>query len=1214
MKTIVSKLNRFVAKSPPSNDNQPFDSANKLVRPTTVGEFNRDLHQIIAAHGLSNSAVNDLLGLLRDHTSTLDLPLSAVDKIPFSEKVISSNIIKSFVPIDPNDFSSDACRHECMVFRGVQKDPKDKFRTATKDCSVLLNCMHCDSPRYSRCSHKDCRKAKVEYKNCSPFDGKGHSDAYRVSMKRVYYRSIIGKLIQLYCLSQVEGYEDILSYDDFRIKVDGKIIDILDGTEFIRHKRKMDENYTKVKAKFSKANSGQFLHQCSILLTLSYDGVVNFKRKLDSMWPLLTSVVNCNPSHRAKMGTGMFLTMLHNAGVGSGIEKHMMEEMLVQELKKLERGLIFTIPSVNGVETKHVYLQARLLYTHLDTKALEKMGLLKLCNSLYGCTLCNLQTGSYRHTLHKCVYKNTRLPLHENHILRSAGQRTFLGESAWLIKEKVAGLSAAEKELYYFMGDKLYSRVIKAECEAAVQIINSLDCRSATKLPANWDIETATRFSNKKPAVTEQVWHHTDPRFAPVNFINRVKYAFADHRKPVQYASYSNEDYFTNGLIARQKREADEEQYRPFDANGVKKKKYKTKRPKKAKDCSYNGCHDISPIVEHCESFGFPNFSFDPMHWLLNASNYFLKAYKGERGLSAGSRILEVSQNTHTVLKFKKLHPRWTIKNSDQERADAVINGLLLPPQYKNDFSMKNPFRLRGYLKAREHMIFLMVFASFALSFTTIGVEYIVFAAMFAADLCMLFNPCLVIADLKRIIIPCVYETRAVQEGLFPESEQVFIFHEVVDIVNHIKLFGHLRGLMCFASERANGLISQSLSKGGVNYMHTLYNRYMIRENGFLGCFLDRPVTDYDNRGIYSDYSLKLYGEMTSVRLDDIRCNRLFKTVFVFLQTQVLDNLFHRSQFFRLYSAYEHMRENKGSLTSGFYTWFVKFLELYDSSSQHTEGSLSRFCVHFNFLTDCSPSEVVNASVGHVFESDLLFLRKRILLASKPVEAYEQIVVKGVRIDGRGVEYGRAGEHNDLPTQWSVKRFYKSWFRCKHHNIVICYNNNNQQTRVETSRSVTHEIRFGQLDFAFRLNFPEDEFLHGLAIGHCVQRKPVYSEKRWQHFVKPAVGIVKADSFVCLNYIDSTAIAVCALNKDSKVMFTSHDTTSFTPTATQQNEHCYAKGVEEQKLAQLFLIPIHPERLNIEYGDVFTDKDGTRVWENSLRLREEPGKNCQGYV
>jgi hypothetical protein len=46
--------------------------------------------------------------------------------------------------------------------------------------------------------------------------------------------------------------------------------------------------------------------------TFFYDGVTNFKRKSDSMYPLLVSVSNCNPSDRAKLGCGLFLAALHN--------------------------------------------------------------------------------------------------------------------------------------------------------------------------------------------------------------------------------------------------------------------------------------------------------------------------------------------------------------------------------------------------------------------------------------------------------------------------------------------------------------------------------------------------------------------------------------------------------------------------------------------------------------------------------------------------------------------------------------------------------------------------------------------------------------------------------------------------------------------------------------------------------------------------------------
>jgi hypothetical protein len=426
VKTIVSKINRFVERSPPGNSCKPFDCHNKE-DPTTVSQFNKQLHQLVATHGLTNSATNDLLTLLRDNTSSLDLPLSASDKTPFNTKPIVGNTICSFIDSDVNDFTTNICRHECMVFRGMQKDPHpDKDGVyRMRDCSELLECMFCHSPRFTKCCNVRCKAKRAKYLDCDPFKG-GHSLDRRVSMRDVYYRTIIGKLIQLYCLSLMDGFEAILKYDGLRVAQDGKIIDILDGAEFIQQQRNMSANFDKVHGKWKTTfpDRGE-LHECSLMLTVSYDGVVNFKRKMDSMWPMMTSVVNCNPTHRAKLGTGMFLTMLHNCSVGSGVEKHMMEDMLVAELRKLETGLIFTIPASSVSPDRHVYLQARLLFCHLDTKAMEKCGMLKLSNSLYGCQLCNLQTGSTRPSLSKCVYTGTRLPLYKHHVLRCCGQREF---------------------------------------------------------------------------------------------------------------------------------------------------------------------------------------------------------------------------------------------------------------------------------------------------------------------------------------------------------------------------------------------------------------------------------------------------------------------------------------------------------------------------------------------------------------------------------------------------------------------------------------------------------------------------------------------------------------------------------------------------------------------------------------------------------------------
>jgi hypothetical protein len=499
VKTVIHKINNFVVKPKPLNADLPFDAHNTRVDAVTVTQFATIFNDFVSTHGLTTSAVNDLLTILRDTTHSLSLPLLEKDQINTTtqnnnvkiqqqatggERKICSNTLCDYLCDDSRSITTDVCRHECMAFRGFSTD---KTTGCVIDHSTLIRCLECKNPRFSKCSHVTCRKNKRSYDSCDPFvlkkfmkpcnDGtgrsfvvnRGHSLAQRVAMKRVYYRSIIGKLIQMYCLSLIDGYDDILNYENIRIKKRGKIIDILDGKNIKLQRKNMKDNFNNVKKNWKKKYADlEDLYECSIILTMCYDGVTNFKRKADSMWPLLCSIANCNPSHRGKIGTGMFLVMLHNASMGSGVESYMMKDMLTEELKKLEEGLFFTIPQQNGFAERHVFLQARLVYAHLDTKALEKVACIKLSNSLVGCTLCNLQRGVYRHCVHKCVYIGTRLPLHKYHKLRRCGQRVFKKDK---LRKKLsdgktieeARISAEEYERLYYKGDASSTDQIKKE-------------------------------------------------------------------------------------------------------------------------------------------------------------------------------------------------------------------------------------------------------------------------------------------------------------------------------------------------------------------------------------------------------------------------------------------------------------------------------------------------------------------------------------------------------------------------------------------------------------------------------------------------------------------------------------------------------------------------------------------------------------------------------
>ncbi len=465
VKKVIATINNHKPKPKPADASDPVIKTDGELKASsavvaTVSEFALALNSWSAAHGITNAAVNDLLGILRDSIPDIQLPLNAKDKKPYSAETIQTNAIKKYVSIDLKDFSVDICRRECMVFQGKQTIVDENGETRSIDCSTLMHCEVCKDARFTKCCHKTCAKNGTGF-DCNPFKG-GHSETYRVAMKGAHFRSVIVKLIQLYCLSLMEGFEGILDYNNRRIKKKGKIIDILDGVEVKRQQRKMRDRFKEVSERVKEQGIDE-VHECSLILTAFYDGVVNFKRKADSMWPLMFSVANCNPSHRSKIGLGLFLSLLHNISIGSGAEKYLIEQMLTKELVKLENGIFFTIPGKDGAADRNVLLQARLVFAHLDTKALEKFACIKMCGSKTGCGLCNMQRGCWRGPLRKVKYGDTRSALHRRHVYRSMGQREFENDVLDpLFPDKILR-TALEKARLYYSGAKDYNDYIDQE-------------------------------------------------------------------------------------------------------------------------------------------------------------------------------------------------------------------------------------------------------------------------------------------------------------------------------------------------------------------------------------------------------------------------------------------------------------------------------------------------------------------------------------------------------------------------------------------------------------------------------------------------------------------------------------------------------------------------------------------------------------------------------
>lgn len=157
-------------------------------------------------------------------------------------------------------------------------------------------------------------------------------------------------------------------------------------------------------------------------------------------------------------------------------------------------------------------------------------------------------------------------------------------------------------------------------------------------------------------------------------------------------------------------------------------KSARSDKQKRKKKMEKDGVHGTSPLIGLLEDFHFHDFSFDLMSYSSSSSQFLMNIYKGERPL-------------------KSLPPlAIPISIADQHIEDARHKMVIIPPQYKNNFFFGDSFWLPGLLKpTQEHFL----------------------------------------SDSNKL---CTIETEAVREGLFPEglfpeSEQVFIFHVLVDVM-----------------------------------------------------------------------------------------------------------------------------------------------------------------------------------------------------------------------------------------------------------------------------------------------------------------------------------------------------------------------------------------------------------------------------------------------
>ena len=137
-----------------------------------------------------------------------------------------------------------------------------------------------------------------------------------------------------------------------------------------------------------------------------------------------------------------------------------------------------------------------------------------------------------------------------------------------------------------------------------------------------------------------------------------------------------------------------------------------------------------------------------------------------------------------------------------------------------------------------------------------------------------------------------------------------------------------------------------------------------------------------------------------------------------------------------------------------------------------------------------------------------------------------------------------------------------------------------------------------------------DPTVDGLAFGNVTSRATKYEASRWHHRISDVTSRTLVVSFVCLNDVDSTALALHGLAAAKKFILKMNSKRGYNSIQDLDNVHkVYSPRLPrdpedpnkslDPALNTLFFIELHPERLKLKYGNVKDDVDKTKKWEES---------------
>jgi hypothetical protein len=798
------------------------------------------------------------------------------------------------------------------------------------------------------------------------------------------------------------------------------------------------------------------------------------------------------------------------------------------------------------VAGKTYFVQARLILHICDTIELQSILRCMGANSCTGCPLCNIGKGLYKGDLHKTVYLNGRLDLPALHFLRFVGNIPYCCPSHYYTRSD----TDADVRDHFYDYDQRNDRN---------------NCCNSKSEASYYNIVRGRAYE------TEKIWYHKKFPFR-TTFDGSLRYPFCDFRDQVEWERHPNDFYIRNGILAEQSGEAVEGIYGPWHY------------------------HQLLYANVATQIF------FDPMHIFKNWLSNLLDLLMGKRCQSSQLQAYLKKCNTNDW--HTDSYP-WMLSVEDMERIDCMIECICVPKGYVKNLDVKRIFSEKRNIKASGYISIATVLMPFIMTGAqSLSKAYKSFFLMLSEDFIDLLAVEIDPNELDELFNR-IKELLGIKNGLFPDSEAVMIFHQILDLRASLENFGPLRNTWAMAGERSINRIKHFCSSATQQNNLVKYTSYEVmklqqtynfslenlnNQPRFQKSINDPDKVYVDQTGtlVYDDSMISIFKrEIEQIELKPYESNNLALAVIqeVFERAGKDEDIAHRnSPLFRIYKVYlEEEIERK------YKTIFFDFLKKLNSRLH------SR-----NDITGLS-SKIIELLQGKFFNEPNLehFEDLERCLTFLPV--YRKALIYGLRFKSRGLDYAEearptlverrygssqtygvylpSNEHNDIKSNWNHTITKNTWAKLR-----IPFDLGYLKAAVlKTSRPrLSESFRYAQNNYFFDLQMKTfgENFIENVLFSNVTARYVKEGKVSCKVIEENSLQLKMYDAkntFVPLSNYFSTAVAYCAFGQSNDKNYKPYWSKTFWDSKFCQGKEKYFCEIENQP-EYLYMIDIHPER------------------------------------